>query len=132
MSTRCVVTVIDENDRFSIYRHSDGYPDTEHGVIEGLKEAFRYAWPFPRFEASDFAAAIVRAWKDGGGGIYFSTGPNPHWDLAYHYEVRLAPGGRGILVEVFTPLHTDGRPDITGWRPHLRDTLLAPVKETMR
>jgi hypothetical protein len=76
MSTRCNLIVEDSYDRIQLYRHWDGYPDGEGGVLAALEQAIPYAWPFPRFEASDFAAAIVRAWKtEGGGNIYIDGSP---------------------------------------------------------
>lgn len=63
MSTRSNIIVRDKFDCICIYRHSDGYPDGEHGVIATLNKALDYAWDLPRFEASDFSAAIVAAWK---------------------------------------------------------------------
>lgn len=42
MSTRCNIRFLDGNNRVvaNIYRHSDGYPDTEHGVLHDLKQFF--------------------------------------------------------------------------------------------
>lgn len=85
MSTRCNVIVEDRYDRIQLYRHSDGYPEGPHGVVETLKEAIPFAWSLPRFEASDFSAAIVRAWKKYGGHIYIdgSTSPSKPWALVH-------------------------------------------------
>src|SRR6185437_7889916 len=103
MSTRCVITVIDEHHSFSIYRHGDGYPNTDVGVIKTLEAAFEFAWALPRFEADDFAAAIIRAWKmEGGGDIYFTESHERHGDLAYRYEIRQQPDNPDRLeVRVF-------------------------------
>lgn len=88
MSTRAVITVRDEYDSFSVYRHCDGYPEGKHGVIFALSEVLSFAWELPRFEAADFAAAIIRAWKrEDGGDIYMSKGADYHGDLDYVYEV---------------------------------------------
>jgi hypothetical protein len=61
MSTRCNLVVKDQWGSIQLYRHSDGYPDGVCGVVATLKQALQFAWPLPRFESPDFAAAIVRA-----------------------------------------------------------------------
>lgn len=108
MSTRSNVIVQDNyGDRIQLYRHSDGYPDGQHGVLATLAEATEYAWPLPRFEASDFAAAIVRAWKDGGGKIYIDGSPESweliHGDTEWVYAIKQAggPQSRQVVVEVY-------------------------------
>lgn len=88
MSTRSTISVKDEDDVFYIYRHSDGYPRGRHGVVAGILKAFEYAWPLPRFKAMDFAAALVSAWKQpGGGGIYFTTSHESHADTEFQYYI---------------------------------------------
>lgn len=102
MSTRCTITVRDERggrDAYSLYRHCDGYPDTQHGVIATLSKALPLAWPMPRFEADDFAAAIVAAWKDSCGNIRLTAGRDAHGDTEYHYEVFPARGA--VMVQVY-------------------------------
>lgn len=88
MSTRSVFTFIDNpfgtERRFSVYKHSDGYPS---GALAAVADAIPFAWPSPRFEANDFAAAFVRGNKNGGGNIYFTTKPEDHGDLEFDYEV---------------------------------------------
>ena len=88
MSTRAVITIRDERETFHIYRHSDGYPESEHGVLATLPQALPLAWHLPRFEARDFAAALVAAWKrPGGGGVYLTDHYDSHGDLEFRYEV---------------------------------------------
>ena len=67
MSTNCHIIVADKGEKigFLIFRHFDGYPGA---VVPELEDALEYAWPLPQFEADDFAAAIVAAWKPKGGG----------------------------------------------------------------
>ena len=60
-----------------------------------LEEAFPYAWFLPRFEAMDFAAALVRAWKQkGGGNIYIDGSPKGwelvHSDVEWVYVIKLS------------------------------------------
>ncbi len=111
MATRCTLTIRDRpgaNQSYSVYRHNDGYPDTQHGVLETLKLVLSYAWPLPRFEADDFAAAIIAAWKRPayrpspttpdyiaqGGNIRITAGRDEHNDTEYHYEITPTPKGR--------------------------------------
>jgi hypothetical protein len=42
----------------TVYKHSDGYPD---GAVCWITKALEHAWPLPRFEADEFAAAFVAA-----------------------------------------------------------------------
>jgi hypothetical protein len=127
MSTRSVITVFDadSNDNsYSIYRHCDGYPDSASGVLETLAKALPFAWALPRFEAEDFAAAIIRAWKQpGGGNIYLTPGKQAHGDIEWYYEIR--PAGKQIAVTVFEvtndwggdkpPVYTQvGKPHLIG------------------
>ena len=85
MSTRSTLTIRDEKngtDAYSIYRHCDGYPDTEHGVFATLSRALPFAWKLPRFDATDFAATIIAAWKEhGGGNIYMTTAEEVEFKL---------------------------------------------------
>ena len=100
MSTRCTIQIFDPDDMYYIYRHCDGYPHGRHGVPATLAEALPYAWPFPRFEASDFAAAIIRAWKkEGGGNVYFTQGHDCHADTEYQYNVTTRDGKLRLSVE---------------------------------
>lgn len=86
MSTRAVITFRDEDESFSVYQHFDGDPATVAANVDLAKE---YAWPLPRFEACDFAAAYIRATKKSGGNIYFSNGAESHDDLLHAYVVSL-------------------------------------------
>lgn len=112
MSTRANIIVKDETEIVQLYRHMDGYPSA---VLPDLLKVFPYAWGLPRFEASDFAAAIVAAWKTtGGGNVYINATPD-RADLAkgltgwveYLYLVEY-DGARGVTVTVFD---VDEKPD---------------------
>jgi hypothetical protein len=74
------VIVVDDVQAICIYRHNDSYPDGDEGVIAAMSNASKYAWEFPRFEAGDFSAAIIRSWKNCGGRI-FIDGSVPLNDL---------------------------------------------------
>ena len=42
MSTRCQIEFKVDGERRTIYRHSDGYPDSKHGVVETLKQFLKW------------------------------------------------------------------------------------------
>lgn len=94
MSTRAVYTFIDDDGRsYPVYKHHDGYPS---GAAAHIRAALPYAWPLPRFEASEFAAAFVAGNKalpdpkypdSQGGGVYLTAGRSAHGDLEYAYEI---------------------------------------------
>ena len=65
MGTRALYFFEDSDGVYGAYKHYDNYPSGAMWFIENAKE---YAWPFPRFEADDFAAGFVAANKAKGGG----------------------------------------------------------------
>lgn len=101
MSTRCTITVSESDIReFHIFRHSDGYPEGKHGVIKGIQKALKYAWELPRFDAGDFAGALVRAMKEGPGNIYLTANSVYHReDVEYHYAIYKT--GDDLTIVVF-------------------------------
>lgn len=98
MSTRAVYSFIDEHETHHVYKHHDGYPK---GAAEFIEKAKIQAWPFPRFEASDFGAAFVATNKEGPGGVRLTHGFDQHGDLAFRYEVRFVNGE--LEVTTFNP-----------------------------
>lgn len=90
MSTRANIVVRDGMNDIQLYKHSDGYPS---GAVPAIQKALQFSWKLPRFEATDFAAAFVRANKDGGGQIYidgtYEEGVTEHGDIEYLYFVEL-------------------------------------------
>lgn len=92
MGTRANIIVKDRYIAIQLYLHLDGYPDGAAGVLESLKEALPFAWKLPRMEADDMAAAIVRAWKEEGGGDVYIDGTaslpdSLHDDINYYYII---------------------------------------------
>src|SRR5579875_271779 len=85
MGTRAVYTFIDAAARHSVYKHWDGYPRCG---CQFIINSLPLAWPLPRLEADEFAAAFVAANKQGAGDIRLTSGPEAHGDLAYRYEIR--------------------------------------------
>lgn len=113
MSTRSNIIVDDGIKRIQLYRHMDGHP--EH-VISELGEVFVFAWALPRFEADDFAAAIIRAWKElDGGNIYIDGSPKDwellHGDIDYLYVIKPPLQSEPItppIVEVYDYIPSPG------------------------
>ena len=90
MGTRAVYTFIGKDDRHSVYKHWDGYPRL---ACQFIANALKLAWPLPRFDADEFAAAFVAANKHQAGDVRLTTGPETHGDLSFAYEIR-CPAGR--------------------------------------
>jgi hypothetical protein len=86
MGTRCIIAFKDTRDTFYVYQHWDGDPDT---VKENVEKAKTFAWPLPRFEADEFAAAYIKANKDGSGDIRVGRAPENYGDLDFSYTVTL-------------------------------------------
>lgn len=63
MSTRAVYIFHDRDTEIAVYKHHDGYPS---GACEAIRNALPHAWPLPRFEADEFAAAFVAGNKPSG------------------------------------------------------------------
>jgi hypothetical protein len=115
MGTRAVYTFIDEDGRHSVYKHWDGYPK---GACQFIANARELAWPLPRFEADEYAAAFVAANKQEAGNVRLTSGPDAHGDLEYAYEVRGAAGR--IRVSVYKVGYVG---------PRLRQAQLRPLFE---
>ena len=68
MGTRAVYFFEDrhnDDSYYGVYKHYDGYPQ---GAAAHIEDAKAYAWPLPRWEADEFAAAFVAANKNPKGG----------------------------------------------------------------
>lgn len=102
MSTRSTISVIDDRDTFHIYRHHDGYPDGEHGVVHDIQRATDFAWETSGFQAADFSAAVVRAMKNGGGSVYLTADADLHGDRDFHYDIRHADREIQLAIWDFT------------------------------
>ena len=109
MGTRAVYFFEDDDGMYGVYKHYDGYPQGAADFIENAKE---YAWPFPRFEADEFAAAFVAANKAKKGGevrllpMFESTSIDMVMEdytwCDYYYVVRFEGGG--LMVEIWETL----------------------------
>jgi hypothetical protein len=114
MSTRATITVADQHESFDLYQHHDGYPDGPHGLVRHIAMARRLAWDSPRFEAADFAAAIIAVLKDRGGSTYLTKDADAHSDRSFHYRVtplREETVTR-VMLTITRPSWERGKPDI--------------------
>lgn len=97
MSTRATYEFKDEFDRCMVYIHGDGYP---LGAACHIANALPLAWELPRFEAFDFAAALVAGNKVRGGGVSLTrNNKNYHADTEYHYRITMVNGHLYIRAE---------------------------------
>jgi hypothetical protein len=100
MSTRCRFIIEDWAGGIAaiIFRHRDGYPEE---TLPDFQKFAALAWPLPRFEPDEYAAAIVAVLKKGSGGIRVCHPVAPGYDdTAYHYTIKLGPNGQwSVIVE---------------------------------
>lgn len=101
MSTRCQIHFVHDTDekRYpSIYRHSDGYPDGQHGVLASLERFFKAVKTQThdtRFGDPEYLAAKFVVWQSGewvgsGGPLDFlsvGVANGLHGDEDYEYRV---------------------------------------------
>lgn len=98
----------------TVYKHHDGYPI---GALKAIKNALALAWPLPRFEADEFAAAFVAANKPGPGGVRLValTGAEAFrefaTDIDYLYDITTEQ--RDLIVAAYSASERDGAWAIT-------------------
>lgn len=110
MSTRCHILVKDSN--VLIYRHSDGYPDSEHGVLALLKplvKDFNKIRGFdPFFLSAQITHSLITNYQKNipkesfDNYKYLNIGIEPydgtlHSDIAFFYYIT------GKYIKVYTP-----------------------------
>jgi hypothetical protein len=66
---------------WNVYKHHDGYPT---GAADAILHALPRAWPLPRYESDEFAAAFI------GGNKHL---PDPKYPTSQGGGVRLMPQG---------------------------------------
>lgn len=105
MSTRGCYRFTDEHGSFTVYKHHDNYPEGPHGGIAAIEAATEFAWPLPRFEADDFAAAFVSANKLAAGSVRLLNTPagppsleHMPSDIEYLYDVSVKTRGLHVIV----------------------------------
>jgi hypothetical protein len=134
---------------YHVYKHHDGYPT---GAAEALANALTLAWPLPRYEADEFAAAFVAANKDTRGEIRLM--PSGDWkdiapqNLEYRYVIapkkeknqleRILRMDQQIIVTCYSIHHigfisTTVPKEEQGWKEtKLFDAPLKPTAALMR
>lgn len=109
MSTRAIYSFDSDHGVIHVYKHHDGYPT---GAADAFAAAVPYAWPLPRYEGDDFAAAFVAANKGqspmgiGGGVRLIPQGMAPYQfagDVAFRYQVSKD----GLTVTAFEADYRD-------------------------
>jgi len=100
MSTRAMYTFEDAHDTVHVYKHGDGYPE---GALSWIGNARNLAWPLPRFEADEFAAAFVAANKRHYGdvrlcGTRIQDPAQMAGDAEYHYKVTCQDGALHVAI----------------------------------
>ena len=89
MGTDALITVKDKEHKFFIHQSMDGYPDR---VTEFLKKALKFSWGKGRYEAPDYAAALVAVLKiESGAGCVFLANNKRDWleDAEYQYLIKM-------------------------------------------
>lgn len=108
MGTRAVLIFCgDDGAEHGVYQHWDGDPRT---VAANLDKARTLAWPLPRYEADEFAAAYVAAVKTGEGNVRLMERPNADVGQSYTYVVtpeRNKAGGLYLNVMVYGGLRRE-------------------------
>lgn len=108
MSTRGIYRFSDENNSFAVYKHYDNYPQ---GAASFLLDMLYKAWPLPRYEADDMAAAFVAANKGHGGDIRLLnlSQVDDKFDMwqEYEYEIFQAKNGQ-LIVRVWDGGYQEG------------------------
>jgi len=127
MSTRATITVADDENRFDIYQHHDGYPEGPHGLVRHIALAQRLAWDLPRFEAADFAAAVIAVLKDRGGSTYLTQNADTHADRDYHY--RIEPLREGVSTQVQLTIRQPSWRDVEPERELFQGSIIEAVRK---
>lgn len=84
MSTRAIIHIYDELDGFNIYVQRDGFPQKVKALVE---EAKAFAWSLPRFEAWDFATALIKVLKQEPWNIYLINTTESLGTVDYYYQL---------------------------------------------
>ena len=118
MSTRACYVFKDADDSYTVFKHHDGYPS---GAAQFIEYAKSVAWPLPRFEPDEFAAAFVAANKTEPGGVRLSCGIENHGDIEYVYEIQMHPFKNVLWVKAYEQAYKDSfgcsgyHRDFYGW-----------------
>jgi len=100
MSTRAIISVFDEIDGFNIYLHWDAIPEL---VLPSIEKATEYAWKLPRFQAWDFATALIKVLKKRAWWVYLISSTEKIFEADYFYKVSKKNGDLKIEVTDLNP-----------------------------
>lgn len=98
MSSTAIYTFVDNESKYSVYKHWDNDPEN---AVEYIKKALEYAWKLPRFEAPEFATAFIAANKKEASNISLVK-DSEEWAVDYHYHIACVDGK--IYIKINTPL----------------------------
>lgn len=121
MSTRCNLIIKDDIDAIQLYRQ-DGYPDGKYGVLAELEQVQRFTDP-DSFEAVEYSAAVVAAWKGEGWGTMYIDGTAKGWtkihdDVEWVYVIEQTRGMSEPQVSVYDwSAHWLGKSDLATVEP---------------
>ena len=79
----------------------------------------------PRFEAADFAAAIIAVLKDRGGSTYLTKDANAHGDRLFHYRIEpvLENTATGVQLTISRPSFERGKSDFEVFAGSIQDAV---------
>ena len=84
MGTRAIYTFKGFGETYHIYKHYDGHPS---GAAHWLGNALSVAWPLPRYEPDEFAAAFVAGNKTSAGDVRIARSRIAAADVEFGYTV---------------------------------------------
>ena len=84
MSTRAIIHIFDKRDGFYIYLHWDSTPKR---VSQAVDKAKKFSWEVSRFEACEFATALIKILKDKAWWVYLSNTTEQLSNMDYYYSI---------------------------------------------
>lgn len=129
MSTRTCYRFIDRPsdgaEVVTVYKHSDGYPE---GAVCWITKALDFAWPLPRFEADEFAAAFIAANKKSAKQRHAEYLAKAERETDPQIKAHLQrsaedwkPGGRYALACTGGDLRVVNQPDMDAFKSYATD-----------
>lgn len=123
MSTKAIYRFWDNRNRdeeYFVYKHYDNYPQ---GAVHHIQKATAHAWPFPRYEADEFASAFVAANKNPRGGEVRLISNHlkdkdevlsTHRFCDYFYDIHYAESvdHEGLWIEVHGSRYVNGGSEV--------------------
>ncbi|WP_323772154.1 hypothetical protein [Antarctobacter sp.] len=87
--------------------------------------ARRLAWDLPRFEAADFAAAVIAVLKDRGGSTYLTQDAEAHADRSFHYRIEPVRENYAtrVMLTISRPSWDRSQPDVEVFHGELQSAV---------